>query len=248
MRAFSCLVFIALAYTIEGLPASHIVGGTDAPLGKYPYQVALKFNSSFYYCGGSIINKRYVLTAANCLYGFYPEEITVHAGTIYLNETGDAYQPESAVWYSDDAGVDDDIALIRLNRDIIYSDVVKPIPLAQEDIAVTDFPCVVAGWGVLQLNGPTPNVLQEITLKVYPHDKCKLKNSKVTDNHICTLSEENKGLCIKDAGSALVANGVQIGIASYVGDSVGCTAEGLDVFVSVYACQDWIKEHMIDVD
>jgi len=73
----------------------------------------------------------------------------VHAGTIHLNETGDAYQAESVTWHTgfNDYELNNDVGLIRLNKDIVYTDVVKPIPLAQEDIAITDLPCVVSGWG-----------------------------------------------------------------------------------------------------
>lgn len=42
-----------------------IVGGSPAPEGKYPFQVFIKSNSEFR-CGGSILNKRHVLTAGHC--------------------------------------------------------------------------------------------------------------------------------------------------------------------------------------
>lgn len=73
----------------------------------------------------------------------------VHAGTIYLNEIGDAYQAESVTWHTgfNDYELNYDVGLIRLNRDIVYTDNVKPIPLAQKDIVVEDLPCVVSGWG-----------------------------------------------------------------------------------------------------
>ncbi|XP_036138938.1 transmembrane protease serine 3 [Monomorium pharaonis] len=238
--------FIALVLTVYGLPVSHIIGGKDAPLGKYPHHVALKYQGKFR-CGGSIINKRYVLTAAHCVNVVSAEELMVHAGTIYLNETGDAYQAESVVWHTgfDDVKLNHDVGLIRLNRDIIYTDVIKPIPLAQEDIAVTDLPCVVSGWGRTSLNGPTPNVLQEITLKVYSPSKCKLTSWRVTDNHICTLTKAGEGVCYGDSGSALLAKGVQIGIASFV---TPCALGKPDKFVKVSSYQDWIKKHMINVD
>lgn len=48
-----------------------------------------------------------------------------------------------------------------------------------------------------------------------------------------------------DSGSALLAEGVQIGIASFV---TPCALGVPDKFVKVSAYQDWIKEHMIDVN
>jgi len=81
----------------------------------------------------------------------------VHAGTIYLNETGDAYQAESITWHraSDDFERNFDIGLIRLNRDIAFSNVIKPIALAQEDFAKENLTCTISGWGRLSVSNPS---------------------------------------------------------------------------------------------
>lgn len=44
---------------------SEIVGGNDAQIGSYPYQVGLEVDGEFY-CGGSIISDMYIVTAAHC--------------------------------------------------------------------------------------------------------------------------------------------------------------------------------------
>ena len=49
--------------------ADVIVGGEDAIHGEFPYMALLAYvfgKQKFYMCGGSVINTKYVLTAAHC--------------------------------------------------------------------------------------------------------------------------------------------------------------------------------------
>lgn len=55
---------------VGALPANNtlrIVGGQDANITDYPYQVSVLFNG-LHGCGGSILNQKYILTAAHCTY------------------------------------------------------------------------------------------------------------------------------------------------------------------------------------
>ncbi|CAL1279559.1 unnamed protein product [Larinioides sclopetarius] len=47
-------------------PQSRIIGGNDAMYGEFPWQAHIKLNKQ--QCGGVLLNHRYVLTAAHCIY------------------------------------------------------------------------------------------------------------------------------------------------------------------------------------
>ena len=47
----------------------NIVGGRNAKLGDYPFAALMAYQirgKKYYLCGGSVINSKYVLTAAHC--------------------------------------------------------------------------------------------------------------------------------------------------------------------------------------
>ena len=56
---------------LEGLkgpiPGPLIVGGTEAARNRWPWQVSLQTSQGHHFCGGSLINDQWLLTAAHCL-------------------------------------------------------------------------------------------------------------------------------------------------------------------------------------
>ena len=52
------------------LTSETVIGGDDAKLGEFPYIALLGyfFNGGvvYYLCGGSVLNAKYILTAAHC--------------------------------------------------------------------------------------------------------------------------------------------------------------------------------------
>ncbi|KAL6265053.1 hypothetical protein P5V15_005144 [Pogonomyrmex californicus] len=244
MHKYAFFILIALVYAAQGAPSPHIIGGRDAPIGKYPYQVSLRFFDKVFVCSGSIIDNRNVLTAAHCIRG--RENILnllkVHVGTNFLNETGDVYDIHSvSISNFDNSTFANDIAVVHLKSPIIYNTFVQPIELATSDKNLDGASCTLTGWGVTKLDGQNSNNLQEIELMVYPQSLCMIEEERATNNHICTLTKIGEGICYGDSGGPLVANGVQIGIVSF---GTPCALGYADIFTRVtsYIARSQVEE------
>jgi len=65
--------------TIEAKPRGKIIGGEEAPKHEFPWQISLR-NLGSHICGGSIINRNQVITAAHCVEGASPAFDSVSYG------------------------------------------------------------------------------------------------------------------------------------------------------------------------
>ncbi|XP_077267757.1 chymotrypsin-1-like [Temnothorax americanus] len=249
MHAFFVLIVACLAVAAYGYPNIHIVGGSDAPPGKFPYQVSLRKNGR-HSCGGSIINKYTILTAAHCITSYRNNpgalrSLTVHAGTNLLSESGSVYRVKQAIPHSnfDSMGLSNDIGVLILTTPIEYTQYIQPIPLATSDIAPEGSSCTLSGWGRTSLNGRVPNNLQEIELSVHSQAKCRQRHGNVLSSHICTLTRAGEGACHGDSGGPLVARGVQIGVVSF---GLPCARGSPDVFTRVSSFTTWIRRNSVE--
>ncbi|EFN68767.1 Chymotrypsin-1 [Camponotus floridanus] len=219
-----------------------IVGGNLAAEGEYPYQASLRYRNQ-HFCGGSVIKKRWILTAAHCLSGFNDTAINVVLGTNTLDKGGDEYSSIKRLVhpYYNSAFIRNDIGLIKLDKDIVFGDKVKPIALPTQNFNKVDYPATLSGWGTTSYPGETPNELQHIKLTVIDQKQCLSTSFRVSSNNICTLNKKGEGVCHGDSGGPLVADGEQIGVVSW---GIPCAKGRPDVFTRIYHYMDWIEQHL----
>jgi secreted trypsin-like serine protease len=67
---------------------NRIVGGREAYTGEFPYQVSLQIRSR-HICGGAIIGRKWILTAAHCT---IDNNIVVKAGKYNIKQSEDTEQ------------------------------------------------------------------------------------------------------------------------------------------------------------
>ena len=90
----------------------------------------------------------------NYFYSRSGKSVEVVAGTNLLNGgEQQSYQSEYIVWHEkyDGSRFINDVALIRIDRDIEFNEKIQPIPLSSEDFTKEDYPVVLTGWGRLSV-------------------------------------------------------------------------------------------------
>lgn len=141
-----------------------------------------------------------------------------------------------------------DIGLIRLPNDIIYTNDIQPVNLVSRAHSEDQFAgrkCVASGWGKLHDSDPVvADDLHFVHLTTITNKECKQPfGAYLTDDNIC-VATGGKSICSGDSGGPLVTLDTheQIGINSFVSGG-GCEGDDPAVLVRVTNFLDWIKDN-----
>ncbi|XP_050590762.1 uncharacterized protein LOC126922324 [Bombus affinis] len=229
-----------------------IVGGERAGLDEYPWMTLLEYltlNGMYTACGGVLISQRYVLTAAHCVKG---KDIpsTWRLRSVRLGEYNTDTNPDcikddenSQICADEIVSVEIeeqiahenyrprsrdqkyDIALLRLSRDVTFTNYIKPICLPPN--ASLGQRLSVAGWGKTE-NGSSSNIKLKLTLPIVDEVQCQMTYGNVGValgyGQICAGGQKGKDSCRGDSGGSLMAverdqNGsarwVAVGVVSF---------------------------------
>ncbi|XP_049628388.1 plasma kallikrein [Suncus etruscus] len=236
---------------------ARVVGGTDSSLGEWPWQVSLqvKLKEQSHVCGGSIIGRQWVLTAAHCFDGLLLSDIwQIYSGILNLsaisNETHFSQVKEIIIhqnYILSESG--HDIALVKLETPLNYTEFQKPICLPSKDDVNTIYSnCWVTGWGhTKEYKGEVQSILQKASVPLVPNEECQksYRSYKIIKQMTCAgYKEGGKDACKGDSGGPLVCkhNGIwhQVGITSW---GEGCARRNQPgVYTKVVEYLDWIFE------
>lgn len=205
--------------------AGRILGGTDANLGEFPWQLLIKQPKRG---SASLINDQWAVTAAHVVENVAPTSLQLFGGLVdgrtTSNKVSDVVVMESEriiihpsyiKGVNDRTSFDNDIALIRLASRVNLGPNILPICLPEASMSLMENELgTVSGWGKTEGRGTT--MVTSPTLKyahigVYSLTECRntpstQRNKKMifTNNMFCAGSEGIDS-CRQDSGGPFVS-------------------------------------------
>lgn len=197
-----------------------IIGGNDAVLGQFPHQVSIRAagtGSNIHFCGGVVMNNRWVLTTARCTMNHLGTSLQLVFGSIQV--TGGLVLPSARSIRHPNFNRDTrafDISLVQTTINIMFSANIQPIALGSNFVG-GGVNAVVSGFGFWRNENPVNSqILQYLRTTTLTNSDCssRLANTplQVFDHSICAFTRENEGTCERDNGGGLVADGSLIGL------------------------------------
>ncbi len=235
-----------------------IIGGDVTPQGERPWMASLQ-SFGQHFCGGSVIDRRWILTAAHCVEGMTGQDasslqVRVNVNDLSSDNQGELHTVAQVYEHPGYAqGQSTDIALLYLASEI--SESVPSIALADESLmtegATPGTTAVVSGWGNTSINGENyPDLMHQVEVPLVSNQVCNSPgayNGGVQDTEICAgFAQGGQDSCQGDSGGPLTVfyNGQenQVGVVSW---GEGCALpDKYGVYARVASLKNWVDSTM----
>lgn len=211
-----------LCGTRPQVKSGRIVGGKSAAFGEYPWQVLVRESTwlglfTKNKCGGVLISKNYVITAAHCQPGFLANLVAVFGEFDISGE----FEKKRAVTKNvkrvivhrnyDAATFENDLALLELESPVHFDSHIVPICMPPDNADFTGRMATVSGWGRLKYGGGVPSVLQVVQVPIIENGVCQEMfqtaghNKKILESFLCAgYANGQRDSCEGDSGGPLV--------------------------------------------
>lgn len=254
VAALACGLIGCAAALAGDIDSPTIIGGKESPAGKWPFVVAVEFKTDGVYaqeCGGSLIAKTWVLTAAHCIANDagrqvrFPSNTRIMIGSNDLTKGGRRIQAVKVIKHPNynPTTMNNDVALIKLAKPVndITPAAYVSAPTTEATYAAVGKPAYVVGWGDTDPSSRDvyPNKMRELVVPILSRSVCNGPNAydgDVTTRMICAgYMKGGKDSCQGDSGGPLIVKNaagtfrLQVGVVSF---GTGCAVRN---FPGVYA-------------
>nr|XP_032529520.1 uncharacterized protein LOC116779374 [Danaus plexippus plexippus] len=223
-----------------------IVGGSEAHLDQYPYNV--QFYNLGGLCGGSILTKKIVLTAAHCFDSNKNlADMKIFSKPRYLF---DLHANSHDIWdfrihedYGMESVFDNDIAVIIIHNEFVFGKQVRNIKIINnQHWEKENETFTVTGWGETKYgDGIDKTVFRQVQLRYISKEMCMKMNQITLDTEMfCLYGDGKRDSCRGDSGGGVLWKGQLVGIVSH---GKGCG--GLPgVYTNVFYYKSWIGKNI----
>lgn len=251
------------SYFKPNLENNRIVGGTKSSPGNWPWQVSLRFPSKEPYghvCGGSLLNQKWVITAAHCFRDSLNTSLwTLHFGKYHKYKEDETEQIRyikrifihkeyltALKNLKDTNKKENDLALIQLNAPVQYTMFVQPICLPKKS-PPKGIICYVTGWGET-MGTSYSDVLKQVGVPIIPYRTCKKMYKNIFNierKMICAgYKQGGHDSCKGDSGGPLVMKKKEIWYLVGIVSSGKSCAEGNypGLYTKTTSYKKWINK------
>ncbi|XP_037808203.1 serine proteinase stubble [Lucilia sericata] len=256
-----------LARSFQQTLQKRIIGGRPAHFAEYPWQAHIRIAE--YQCGGVLVSKNMVATAAHCVQQARLQDISVYLGELDTQNLGQTQEPlpvekhnviqkiihplfEFRMTQPDRY----DLALLKLAKPTGFSEHILPICLPVYPIRLIGRKGVVAGWGKTEasLGQAGTNMLQVASVPIITsleclrwHESKQIQVELFNEMFCAGHSDGHQDACLGDSGGPLIIKErgrfVLVGITSA---GFGC---GVDhqpgIYHNVQKTSKWIQEVLV---
>lgn len=238
----------------SGATTARIVKGHTGHVGQFPHQALLFIRNANgrIICGGTLLNNRWILTAAHCAHR--ASDMEVHLGARSYDNLAEAgrqvvevldivihhaYAPVFAA---------NDVALLELAQKVQISETVQAARLPPPYERFVGQAVVASGWGLTdRAQDSFAKQLQFAPLNVIDNEACRPMYNPfvVRDSTVCARGWKGQSVCNGDSGGPLVLakdGRTLVGVTSF-GHVSGCHTGQPQGFARVSSFLDWIRRH-----
>jgi len=249
-----------------------IVNGRVVNPHDWPWVAALGYQGVgevTFSCGAALVSRRHVLTAAHCVSGQEAQLSVVRLGEHDLSTHDEAPHEDYGIARMiihedyDTKTFYSDIALLELDRDVEFNEHISPVCLPDPRHFPANSPPVgtrpvVAGWGAVDFNARSSDLLRDVALPVVDTQECaaafaRFGTVKVDERTLCAgYADGGKDACQGDSGGPLFwstfspETGTKWFLVGVVSLGYKCAEAGYPgIYSRVTHFLPWIYRHLV---